>query len=70
MIAKMTRSDEIAQKVSASRLEFYTKEMVKDIGHNMSNISILTNQYLDRCKDAIENPEVFMQTIIKEVGVN
>jgi hypothetical protein len=65
--AKQTRSDDIAQKVTASRLEFYGKGMLSDIDNNFSNISILANQHASRCKAAIEKPVAFMEKVMNEV---
>jgi hypothetical protein len=65
--AHESRSEEMARNVTRSRLEFYVKSMLEDIAHNMSNISILANNYADRCKLAIEDPEAFMSEVGMEL---
>ena len=50
------RTQEMAEKETMSRLEIKVKSMLKDIDNNISNISILTDKYLDHCKEIMEDP--------------
>lgn len=65
IVAKEGRSSEMAQKVTLARYEIAVKSMIDEIDSDVSNISILSNKYAFRCKDAMENPEKMM----KEWGI-
>ena len=54
--SKKGRTQEMAEKVTSSRLDIEVKAMLKDIDNDISNISILTNKYLDHCKEIMEDP--------------
>lgn len=61
MAAPKNRTSEMALKVTLSRFELGLKSMLKEIDNDVSNISILSNKYGYRCKDAMENPEAMME---------
>ncbi len=61
MAAEKSRTSEMAQKVTLSRFELGLKSMLKEIDNDVSNISILSNKYALRCKDAMENPDTIME---------
>ena len=54
--SKKGRTQEMAEKVTLSRLDIEVKAMLKDIDNDISNISFLTNKYLDHCKEIMEDP--------------
>ena len=58
--AKQSRTEEMAVKVTSARMEMYTKSMIKEIGNNIENISILMNKYGQRCKYIMEEPDKTM----------
>ena len=60
------RSEEMAEKVAASRVQLSIQEMGKEIQGDMSNISVLLSKYSDRCKKALDNPDAFMDVIYEE----
>ena len=55
--ANKGRTQEMAQKVTLARLELNIKSMKKDIDSDVSNISVLINNYGYQCKQVMENPE-------------
>ena len=59
--AGQSRTTEMARKVTLARFEIELKSMVKEIENDVSNISILSNQYAFRCKGVMENPEAMMK---------
>lgn len=69
MLARGTREDDMAMKVTLARFENYLKGMAEDIGNDFSNISILFSKYSASCKLAIEKPEEFINEI-KERTIN
>jgi len=58
--AKEGRTQELAEKVTLSRLDLNMKSMTKEIANDIGNISILINQYADRCKEIMEDPDKMM----------
>ena len=54
--SKKDRTQEMAEKDTLSQLDIKVKSMLKDIDNDISNISILTNKYLDHCKEIMEDP--------------
>lgn len=66
-MAERQRSEEMARKVTLSRLEFYTNDMLREIENDISNVSILANKYANRCKAAIETPETFLDEVMTEL---
>jgi hypothetical protein len=59
--ASTGRSQEMAEKVTASRFELETKSLLAEIDNDISNISVLLNKYGSRCKFAMEDPEKVME---------
>ena len=65
--AKDNRTEEMANSVTTSRFTLYAEGMMKEIGNDASNVSILLNQYAYRCKEALEDPESFAKKILAEI---
>ena len=65
--AKDNRTEEMANSVTTSRFTMYAEGMMKEIGNDASNVSILLNQYAYRCKEALEDPERFAKKILAEI---
>jgi len=61
MTSREIRSPEMTEKVILSRFEMSMKIMLKEIDYDVSNMSILMNQYGFRCKEAMENPDALMK---------
>lgn len=57
LVAKQDRTQEMAEKVTLARLKVESEAMLKSIDKSYSNISILSSQYANNCKEAMENPE-------------
>lgn len=68
--AKATRNDDMALKVTLSRYYVYLAGMKDEIENNYSNISILLNKHSYTCKDAIEKPDKFINTINEKTNRN
>ena len=65
--AKTGRTDEMAQKVALARFSMFLQGMGEDMGKDISNISILSNEYALKCKNAMEKPEKLMEDIQNKV---
>ena len=67
------RTQEMAQKVTLARLELNIKSMKKDIDSDVSNISVLINNYGYQCKQVMENPEKVLdewtEKIFRKYGI-
>lgn len=57
--AKQGRTDEMAKKVTLSRIQMHVQTMVVEISDDASNISILRNRHVYKCKVAMEEPVAF-----------
>jgi hypothetical protein len=53
--AKQFRSEEMAKKLTLSRFELSLADMRKKIGGDVSNTSILINDYMEDCEEALSN---------------
>lgn len=60
VVARQDRSQEMAEKVTLARLKTSSQQMFASIDRSYSNISILTSEHAERCKDAMENPDKLM----------
>ncbi len=61
MTARMSRTVTLPMKVTLARYEMALKDMLSEIDHNVSNISILINDYSTQCEHLMEHPERVMK---------
>lgn len=59
--AQLGRSAEMAEKVTLARAELALKDMIAEMENDISNISILQNNYATRCKTVLEHPKRIME---------
>ena len=59
--AKRGRTDEMANKLTLSRIQTHVQAMTEEFGNDASNISILVNRHSYKCKEAIVEPDAFRQ---------
>ena len=57
--AKQGRTDEMAKKLTLSRIQTHVQAMTEEFGNDASNISILVNRHSYKCKEAIVAPDAF-----------
>jgi hypothetical protein len=68
LLASQTRNTEMAGKVTLSRVEYFKKEMLKEIDHRNENISILSNKYQDSSFELINKPAEIVKKLLAEVN--
>lgn len=61
MTAKEGRTQEMAEQVTLARIELSTKSMTNEINNDISNIAILINNYAERCKEIMDDPDKVMK---------
>jgi hypothetical protein len=59
-LSLMIRSEEMTEKVIASRAKMYFDSMMEEIDNHFSNFSILMNKYAVQCKYMVENSKEYM----------
>ena len=62
------KTDETAQEVVTSRVDLAMDEMTNNINSDISNVSILLSEYMDRCRKAMNEPEWLMQYWTDKIG--
>lgn len=65
LLAKEGRSEDMAAKVTGSRIEINMKQMKQEIDNRNENISILINKYQSNCTEAVTNPPDQVLKILK-----
>lgn len=65
-LAKNDRTEEMANKVTASRLTLFFKSMITEIDSNFKNISVLMSQHLDPCTDMMKKPVDYLENKLKK----
>ena len=63
VVAKQSRSQEIATKVTLARIEVSIKDMQKTIEYNYSNMSLLLSRYLEPCVQTMNGSEPLFQNL-------
>jgi hypothetical protein len=62
MLIKSNREEEMAAKVSTSLVSMRNTYLRNEIDNNLSNLSVLSNKYMDSCIDIIKDPTEMMET--------
>jgi len=57
VLASQSRTNDMAVKVTESRVELFIKDMTDEIDTNFDNFSILMNRYGNSCIEAIKKPD-------------
>lgn len=47
--------------VAEARIEFYSKQMMRDMKYDWSNVKVIMDKYMFMCKDALVNPDDRLQ---------
>jgi uncharacterized protein YegL len=66
-IAKQSRNEEMATKVTLARIEMSLKDMRSTIDNNYSNYSLLSNKYMTPCIDAMRDPKPVIDRWAKKI---
>ena len=66
LLANQGRNEDMATKVTNSRIEMYKKEMKEEIDNRYENLSILTDKYLSGCLKILESPPAELTAVLVE----
>jgi len=61
LLANEGRNNDLALKITNSRIEMYINKMKQESNNRNENISILINKYDFKCEEALEEPERYIQ---------
>ena len=66
LLASEGRNEEMAFKVTQSRIEMYIKQMRQETNNRNENISVLINKYHFECQEAMDNLPKAVLEILKK----
>lgn len=67
MLIKSNRDEEMASKVSTSLVSMRNTFLRDEIGNNLSNLSVLSNKYMDRCINIVKDPTDMMESWAQKI---